>query len=102
MPPDRLPEPGPGDVAHPLNKYPVKVSSSDCPGFLIQQPQVLEALHAHRWWDKGQLAQHVGDQPATPWLNLYVDAVTSAVAELDEERERKREEARREAEAGRG
>lgn len=100
VPEHRLPDLEPDPKPHPLLPlYAPPPVSQECPGFLIQQPEVVDALHAHLWWEKGQLERYVRDQPVSPFLEMYVDAVTSAVAELDLEREKERERARAEAEA---
>lgn len=104
VPAHRLPEPDPEPdpdkrLAHPwLPDGAPKPVSQDCPGWLIAQPEVVDALHAHLWWEKGQLDRYVRDQPVSPFLELYVDAVTGAVADLDIDRERERERERRAAE----
>jgi hypothetical protein len=66
-----------------------------CPGYLVSLPQVGQALHAHLWWDKGQLRDLVADAEVSPLLRGYVDAVSGAVAELELERETERERERR-------
>ncbi len=100
MPEHRLPDPDPVRRPHELLPLDAPAPETDaCPGWLLRLPEVNEAFEAFRWWDKGQLADFHRGQPASPWLQLYVDTVGGALADLDVARERKREEERREAEA---
>lgn len=64
-----------------------------CPGYLMSQPLVREALDAHLWWEKGQLRDLVelGGGGPHPLLRFYVESVAGAVAELELEREMERE-----------
>jgi hypothetical protein len=57
-----------------------------CPGYLIALPAVQEGLTAQPWLDKGQLAEYLDGQAASPHLRGYVDTVTGAVGELQVER----------------
>jgi hypothetical protein len=54
-----------------------------CAGYLIGLAEVHDALRAHLWWDKGQLAELVAGQSVSPLLRSYVDCVSGAIADLD-------------------
>ena len=83
---------------YPLPLAAPRPACDTCPGFLIQQPEVSEAFHLHLWWEKGEFGELVRGKSRSPFLELYVNTVTGALADLDLERERKREEDRRAAE----
>lgn len=75
--------PGKHPPKYPLPEDAPRPSCDTCPGYLIALPLVQEALRAHQWWDKGQLAAWTGDRIPSPNLVLYVDVVTGAAAEVD-------------------
>lgn len=72
---------------YPLPEGAPRPSCDTCPGYLLLLPTVQDALTAHLWWDKGQLDTWVAGRGRSPHLNLYVDVVSSAQAEVEIERQ---------------
>jgi hypothetical protein len=80
---------------YPLPEGAPRPSCDTCPGYLLCLPTVHDAMAAHVWWDKGQLAEWVAGRCRSPNLHLYVEWAINAQAEVELERQRQEELKRR-------
>ena len=76
----RLPDHAGG---YPLPGGAPRPGCDTCPGYLVSLPTVRDALGAHLWWDKGQLERWVAGRSISPHLNLYIDVVSGAIADVE-------------------
>jgi hypothetical protein len=54
-----------------------------CPGYLVSLPQVIEASHAHVWFDKGQLTEFCDGKQPTRAMRDCVDILDCSIAEAN-------------------
>lgn len=60
-----------------------------CPGYLVQQPQVIEAARACSWRKEGALREFYDGEPLTPLAKWAIDVMAGAIREVEQEQIRR-------------